>query len=61
VSYDRHESGLFVFLSQIDSAKYRRTARFKAWSQRPGFTAWQAEHDRIAAALAAHRDPLSSP
>jgi len=39
-------------------AKYHRTARWKALTRLPPFREWQAEHDRLAAALAAHRDPL---
>ena len=38
--------------------EYRKTPRFKALAEKPLFREWQAEHDRIAAALAAHRDPL---
>jgi TolB-like protein/DNA-binding winged helix-turn-helix (wHTH) protein len=52
-AYDRHEMDLFADISEIDHAKYRQTAGFKALSQRPGFKAWQVEHDRIAAELAA--------
>jgi tetratricopeptide (TPR) repeat protein len=39
--------------------KYRLTAGYKALAAKPLFKAWQAEHDRIAAAFAAHRDPLN--
>jgi len=53
-AYDLHEQDLFPEVFQTDHAKYRQTAGFKALSQRPGFKAWQAEHDRIAAELAAH-------
>ncbi len=52
-AYDRHEAFLFADTFFIDDAKYRQTASFKALSQRPGFKEWQAEHDRIAAELAA--------
>jgi TolB-like protein/DNA-binding winged helix-turn-helix (wHTH) protein len=38
--------------------KYRLTAGYKALAAKPLFKKWQAEHDRIAADLAAHRDPL---
>ena len=40
---------------------YRQTSGYKALAAKPLFQEWQAEHDRIAAALAAHRDPLSLP
>jgi tetratricopeptide (TPR) repeat protein len=52
-AYDRHEVDLFRYISEIDHAKYRQTAGYKALSQRPGFKAWQAEHDKIAAELSA--------
>jgi tetratricopeptide (TPR) repeat protein len=52
-AYDRHEMDLFYNIFQIDHAKYRQTVGFKALSRRPGFKVWQAEHDRIAAELAA--------
>jgi tetratricopeptide (TPR) repeat protein len=51
--YDLHDYDLFSDVFQTDHAKYRQTAGFKALSQRPGFKAWQAEHDKIAAELAA--------
>jgi tetratricopeptide (TPR) repeat protein len=53
-SYDRHEMRFFDLAPAfVDGAKYRTTARWKALTQQPRFKAWQAEHDRIAAELAA--------
>jgi TolB-like protein/DNA-binding winged helix-turn-helix (wHTH) protein len=53
-AYDLHEEDLLPEVFQTDRAKYRQTAGFKALSQRPGFKAWQTEHDQISAELAAH-------
>ncbi|MGH6890365.1 MAG: winged helix-turn-helix domain-containing protein [Rhizomicrobium sp.] len=39
--------------------KYRKTPGYKALAAKPLFKEFLAEHDRIAAALAAHRDPLN--
>ena len=72
-AYERRESDFFEhlyntnstgpFLSEVSSdlafEKYRLTDGYKALAQKPLFRKWQAEHDRIAAALAAHRDPLN--
>jgi len=52
-AYDRRESQVFESAYRADDAKYRQTARWKALTQRAGFREWQAEHDRIAAELAA--------
>jgi len=52
-AYDLHEKDLFSEVFQTDRAKYRESAGFRALSQRPGFKTWQAEHDQIAAELAA--------
>lgn len=38
--------------------KYRLTHGLRTLEEKALFREWQAEHDRIAAALAAHRDPL---
>ena len=65
-AYERRESNLFGFFYAFgnDKAfekaieKYRLTPGYKALAAKPLFREWQAEHDRIAAALAAHRDPL---
>jgi hypothetical protein len=42
-------------------AEYRLTEGYKTLAQKPLFTEWQAEHDRLVAALAAHKEPLSLP
>jgi tetratricopeptide (TPR) repeat protein len=52
-AYDRRENGVFEPAYDADDAKYRLTARWQALTQRAGFKEWQAEHDRIAAELAA--------
>jgi predicted Zn-dependent protease len=52
-AYDRREIGVFEPAYDVDDAKYRQTARWQALTQREGFKEWQAEHDRIAAELAA--------
>jgi TolB-like protein/DNA-binding winged helix-turn-helix (wHTH) protein/tetratricopeptide (TPR) repeat protein len=63
-SYESREYDLFrTFDLKILGArsaleKYRSTAQYKELAEKPYFKIWQAEHDRIAAALAAHRDPL---
>jgi TolB-like protein/DNA-binding winged helix-turn-helix (wHTH) protein len=58
-SYDERDIGLFGDVYWKPGAEYHQTARWKALIERPAFRQWQAEHDRIAAALAAHRDPLN--
>ena len=40
---------------------YRLTPGYKTLAEKPLFREWQAEHDRIAIALLAHKDPLSLP
>jgi TolB-like protein/DNA-binding winged helix-turn-helix (wHTH) protein/Flp pilus assembly protein TadD len=52
-AYDRREKEVFGSTYRADDAKYHQTARWQALTQRPGFKEWQAEHDRIAAELAA--------
>ena len=37
----------------------RQTPVYRALAGQPLFKQWQTEHDRIAAAVAAHRDPLN--
>lgn len=51
--------GGFGYLKAFEA--YRSTAGYKALVEKPLFRDWQVEHDRIAAALAAHRDPLTLP
>jgi len=51
-AYERHEN-IFTVAYSVDAVKYRVTARWKALTQKPRFKAWQAEHDRISAELAA--------
>lgn len=65
-AYEHRENDLFsVFFLKGSHAfekgieKYRMTPGYRALSQKPLFKEWQAEHDRIGAALAAHRDPLN--
>jgi len=64
-AYERREPDFFAFFFNrgfgFESAleKYRLTSGYKALEAKPLFKDWQAEHDRIAAALAAHRDPLN--
>jgi TolB-like protein/DNA-binding winged helix-turn-helix (wHTH) protein/tetratricopeptide (TPR) repeat protein len=66
-AYERREGAFFTwfysrgFGAEKRFEQYRLTTAYRALQQKPLFKAWQAEHDRIAAALAAHRDPLSSP
>ena len=64
-AYERRE-GLFFsyfflrgFGYEKAIEKYRLTNEYKALAEKPLFKDWQAEHDRVAAALAAHRDPLN--
>jgi hypothetical protein len=57
-AYARRESFLFRLFYQKNYEKYRATPGYKALARKPLFVEWQARHDRIAAALAAHRDPL---
>ena len=38
---------------------YRSTRGYRTLAEKPLFREWQIEHDRIAAALASHRDPLN--
>ncbi len=52
-AYDRRDSDTFVSAYRADYSKYRQTTRWKALTQRPKFREWQAEHDSIAAELAA--------
>lgn len=65
--YERRELGFFDQCCFGDlefkkrMAEYRLTVGYKALAAKPLFKEWQAEHDRIAAALAAHRDPLATP
>jgi tetratricopeptide (TPR) repeat protein len=64
-AYERRQPDFFAFFFNrgfgYESAleKYRLTSGYKALAAKPLFKEWQAEHDRIAAALAAHRDPLN--
>lgn len=39
--------------------KYRLTPGYKALAAKPLFRECEAEHDRVAAALAAYKDPLA--
>ena len=63
-AYERRDGGFFeVFYDQgfgYETAlgKYRQTPGYKSLGAKPLFKQWQVEHDGIAAALAAHRDPL---
>lgn len=61
-AYERREVDFFsnFFLSRYEKSveKYRLTSGYRALTEKPLFKEWQAEHDRIAAALKAHRDPL---
>jgi len=64
-AYEIHEYDFFVhfyprgFGAEKEFEKYRETTQYKTLAQKPLFKEWQAEHDRVAAALAAHRDPLN--
>jgi tetratricopeptide (TPR) repeat protein len=65
-AHERRENNFFsvFFLKQAFAyekafEKYRMTPGYRALSQKPLFKEWQIEHDRIAAALTAHRDPLN--
>jgi TolB-like protein/tetratricopeptide (TPR) repeat protein len=64
-AYERREPALFPYFClrgfgyEAALEKYRQTPGYKAFAAKPLFREWQAEHDRIAAALAAHRDPLN--
>lgn len=62
-AYERREPILFGYLygfgNDMAMEKYRLTPGYKALAAKPLFKDWQAEHDRIAAALAAHREPLN--
>jgi tetratricopeptide (TPR) repeat protein len=66
-AYERRESDFFAgfFLKGFGYEKaiemYRQTAGYKALAERPLFKKWQAEHERVAEAVAAHRDPLTAP
>lgn len=58
-AYDRREDTFFMYPFRPEAVKYRTTSpRWKALTHQPAFREWQAEHDRIAAELAAHRDQL---
>jgi TolB-like protein/DNA-binding winged helix-turn-helix (wHTH) protein/thioredoxin-like negative regulator of GroEL len=54
-TYELRDPEFFSSIYAPAGAKYRTTARWKALSRQPLFHEWQAEHDRIAADLAAHR------
>ena len=62
-AYERRELSFFQKLHfgsrEPAFLRYRRTPGYETLSEKPLFRKWQAEYDRIAAALAAHRDPLS--
>jgi TolB-like protein/DNA-binding winged helix-turn-helix (wHTH) protein len=66
-AYERRESDFFAgfFLKGFGYEKaiemYRQTAGYKALAERPLFKKWQVEHERVAEAIAAHRDPLAAP
>lgn len=63
--YERREDAFFTYFFlrgfgyEKAIAEYRTTSSYKALAAKPLFKEWQAEHDRIAAALAAQRDPLN--
>lgn len=58
-SYEQRDGDLFHYVYWGPGEEYHKTARWKALTQQPLFKKWQAEHDRIAAVLAAHRNPLN--
>lgn len=64
-AYERREPAFFPYFYlrgfgyEKAIEKYRQTQGYKALAAKPLFKTWQAEHDRIASALAAHRDPLN--
>jgi hypothetical protein len=47
---------VFESTYRADDAKYHETARWQALTRRAGFREWRAEHDSIAAELAARGD-----
>ena len=62
-SYERRELSFFQKLHfgsrEKTFRKYRLTGGYEALTEKPLFRKWQAEYNHIAAALAAHRDPLN--
>jgi adenylate cyclase len=61
-AYNDRDSLLLGWLPGRDlPVAFKADPRWQAFMQRPLLKSWQAAHDRIAAKLAAHRDPLSLP
>jgi len=64
-AYERREPLFFTYFYdrgfgyETALKKYRQTPGYKALAAKSFFREFLAEHDRVAAALAAHRDPLN--
>jgi TolB-like protein/DNA-binding winged helix-turn-helix (wHTH) protein/tetratricopeptide (TPR) repeat protein len=58
-AYARREIELLQATFWPPTERYRGTTRWKALMQQPALREWQAEHDRVAAALVRSSDPLN--